>query len=246
VLDQVNALQELSPQIMDETAHLFSMQPAYQIRTTNLRPHTGDMLFRGENPAPAALIDYWVKTADTPITVTIRDSAGRTVQQIKGSSKRGINRVSWNLRYADLSIRSGGGEDDDEGPRATTPGPLVLPGRYTVRLEYGATGVQKQVVVREDPRLTVSRAERAAWTAFHRDIAALATSFVEVQTRWRAKTGTDSATIDRKRQANELGARLSTLYSAVGRWTGAPTADQRTQLRYYKRMAGELDQISVK
>ncbi len=246
VLDQVNALQELSPQIMDETAHLFSMQPAYQIRTTNLRPHTGDMLFRGENPAPAALIDYWVKTADTPITVTIRDSAGRTVQQIKGSSKRGINRVSWNLRYADLPIRSGGGEDDDEGPRATTPGPLVLPGRYTVRLEYGATGVQKQVVVREDPRLTVSRAERAAWTAFHRDIAALATSFVEVQTRWRAKTGTDSATIDRKRQANELGARLSTLYSAVGRWTGAPTADQRTQLRYYKRMAGELDQISVK
>ena len=101
-------------------------------------------------------------------------------------------------------------------------------------------------MVKEDPRVTVTRAQRAAWTAFHRDVAAMVTSFAEVATRVRALSGTDAATRDLKRQAGELQARLSTLYGAVARWTGTPTADQRSQLRYYKRMAAEIDRASVR
>jgi hypothetical protein len=55
-----------------------------------------------------------------------------------------------------------------------------------------------------------------------------------------SKTGTDAATRDGKRQANELSARISGLYSAVGGYTGAPTSDQRSELRFYTRMAAEL------
>jgi photosystem II stability/assembly factor-like uncharacterized protein len=242
VYDQVNALQELTPAVTASAAHLFTLQPAYQIRAANLRPHTGDMFFRGENAPVAALVDFWLKDAGTSVTLTVLDSAGRPVQTLKPSARKGLNRVTWNLRYADLPIRSGGGEDDDAGPSATTPGPLVLPGTYTVRLESGAIKQDRKVIVREDPRLTVSKAERTAWTAFHRDVATLASRHTEVAARWRAKTSTDSATVDRKRQAQELSSRISSLYGAVGRWTGAPTADQRTQLTYYKRMAAELDQ----
>jgi hypothetical protein len=137
-------------------------------------------------------------------------------------------------------MRSGGGEDDDDGPRATTPGPLVMPGTYTVRLMAGAMRMEQKVLVREDPRLTVKRAERAAWTAFHGQVAALITRFAPVAERIRAQTGTDEATRDKKRQAQELMSRLGTLYGAVGRWTGVPTADQRTQLAYYQRMARTL------
>jgi photosystem II stability/assembly factor-like uncharacterized protein len=242
VLDQLNAVQELTPEAAAAPVHLFSIQPAHQIRTTNLRPHAGEMVFRGENPANGALIDYWVRDANTSLQLTVHDSTGRLVQTLTPTATRGVNRVVWNLRYADLPIRSGGGEDDDEGPRATTPGPLVLPGTYTVRLVHGGRSLSQRVVVREDPRLTVTRAERAAWTAFHRDVATLVTSFADVAARWRNASGTDAATRDGKRQAQELSARLSTLYSAVGRWTGAPTADQRSQLRYYQRMALVLDQ----
>lgn len=242
VLDQLNALQELTPEAAAAPVQLFSIQPAYQIRTTNLRPHAGEMVFRGENPANGALIDYWVRDANTSVQLTVHDSTGRLVQTLTPTATRGVNRVVWNLRHADLPIRSGGGEDDDEGPRATTPGPLVLPGTYTVRLVHGGRTLSQRVVVREDPRLTVTRAERAAWTAFHREVANLVTSFADVAARWRNASGTDAATRDGKRQAQELSARLSTLYSAVGRWTGAPTADQRSQLRYYQRMALVLDQ----
>jgi photosystem II stability/assembly factor-like uncharacterized protein len=242
VLDQVNALQELTPAVMASSAHLFTMQPAFQVRTTNLRPHTGDMLFRGENAPVAALVDYWLGADGAPVTITVHDSTGALVQTLKPSAKRGINRVTWNLRHAELPLRSGGGEDDDAGPSATSPGPLVMPGTYTVRLVAGTVRAQRTVQVREDPRLTVSRAERAAWTAFHRDIAATVSAFAPAAERIRALTGTDAATRERKRQAQELMARLSTLYGAVGRWTGLPTADQRSELAYYKRMAGQLAQ----
>ena len=240
VLDQLNALQELTPDVTAMPAQLFSLQPAHQIRTTNLRPHTGDMVFRGENPANGALVDYWLRDDGTKVTITVHDSTGRLVQSLAPSAARGLNRVVWNLRHADLPVRSGGGEDDDEGPRATTPGPLVLPGTYTVRLVHDGRTIERKVLVKEDPRVTVSRAERMAWTAFHRDVAGTLGAVAEVAARVRALSGTDAATRDLKRQAGELQSRLATLYSAVGRWTGTPTADQRSQLRYYKRMAAEI------
>ncbi len=237
ILDQVNALQELSAAVIAKPSHLFSLQPAYEIRTTNLRPHTGDMLFRGENPANGALVDYWVAQAGTAVKLRVTDATGALVQELSGTNARGINRVVWNLRHADIPLRSGGGEDDDAGPSATSPGPLVLPGTYTITLEAGGTTSTQRVVVREDPRITISAAERASWTAFQRQVAALATEFAPIAQRARRATADNARTIDLNRQAQELVARISTLYGASARWTGKPTADQRTQLAYYQQMA---------
>ena len=213
------------------------MQPAYEIRTTNLRPHAGDMIFRGENPAVGALVDYWVASAGTPVTLTVHDAAGALVRTLSAKGARGINRVVWNLRFDDVPLRSSGGEDDDEGPRGNTPGPLVPPGTYRVRLVSEGRTQEQRVVVRDDPRITTTAAERARWTSFHREVAALARTFAPTADRIRSATSTDSATMDRKRQSQELMSRIGTLYGAVARWTGTPTADQRTQLAYYKRMA---------
>ncbi len=240
VLDQINALQELTPAVMGKPSHVFSVQPAYQIRTSNLRPHTGDMLFRGENPVNGALIDYWLSQAGASTTLRVTDSTGTLVQELKTTTSRGVNRVSWNLRYADLPLRSGGGEDDDAGPSATSPGPLVLPGTYTVTLKAGGATSTQRVSVREDPRISVSRAERASWTAFQRQVAALVAEFAPVAQRARRATANNPRTIDVNRQAQELLSRISTLYGATARWTGRPTADQRSQLAYYQQMAKTL------
>ena len=241
ILDQANALQELTAAIVAKASHLFTIQPAHQIRTTNLRPHAGDMIFRGENPANGAYVDYWLAKGGEAVTLTVLDSAGRTVQQLKATSSRGVNRVIWNLRDADIPLRSGGGEDDDEaGVRASSPGPLVIPGTYIVKLEAGGVTTSQKVVVKEDPRLTISRADRAVWTAFQRDIAKLVVDLAPAAERARKSMPTDSAGKDIKRQAQELVARIGVLYSATARWTGRPTADQRTQLEYYKRMAKEI------
>ena len=244
ILDQLNALQELTPAIMATASYLFTAQPAYQIRTTNLHPHTGDMLFRGENPANGALVDYWLAVSGSSVKLTVKDSLGVVVQELKAATARGLNRTVWNLRDTDIPMRSGGGEDDDDGARTSTAGPLVLPGTYTVTLEAaGATSTQR-VVVREDPRLGASRADRRSWTEFQRRIAALATQFAPVGERARRTAARDSSTMDSKRQAQELLARIATLYNASARWTGPPTADQRSQLAYYQQMATKIGSVS--
>ncbi len=239
ILDQLNALQELTPAVMAKGAHLFSIQPAHQIRTTNLRPHAGDMVFRGENPANGAYVDYWLAQAGTAVTLTVRDATGVVVQRLTGPTSKGVNRAVWNLRHADVPLRGGGGEDDDEGPRAVSAGPLVLPGVYSVTIDAGGMGNAQQVIVREDPRVTVGAVERRQWTAFHRQVAALATEFAPVADRARRAAAT-AQNADNKRQAQELLARIGTLYNATGRWTGRPTADQRTQLAYYQQMVRTL------
>jgi photosystem II stability/assembly factor-like uncharacterized protein len=241
ILDQVNALQELTAAVVAKASHLFSIQPAHEIRTTNLRPHAGDMIFRGENPANGAFIDYWLAKSGEAVTLTVLDSTGRKVQQLKPSAMRGVNRVIWNLRDADIPLRSGGGFDDDDAVvSAATPGPLVLPGTYTVKLDAGGATTTQKVVVKEDPRLTVSRVDRAAWTSFQRDIAKLVVEFAPAAEKARKSTPSDSAGKDIKRQAQELTARVGTLYSATAKWTGKPTADQKSQLAYYQQMAKEI------
>ena len=57
ILDNVNAIQELTPAVLASTAHLFTIEPAHQIRYSEELAHTGDMFFRGENPPNGAIID---------------------------------------------------------------------------------------------------------------------------------------------------------------------------------------------
>jgi len=244
VLDQINALQELTPSILTKPSHLFTMQPAHQVRMANLRPHAGDMVFRGENPANGAYVDYWIAQSGASATLTVLDASGVFVQELKPTTSRGINRIVWNLRYADIPLRGGGGEDDEGPSRSSTDGPLVLPGTYTVRLVAGGVTSSQQVVVREDPRVTVSVVDRRAWTTFQRQVAELATTFAPTADRARRATARDPQTSELKRQAGELLSRISTLYGATARWTGRPTADQRTQLAYYQKMANTLGAAS--
>ncbi len=240
VLDQLNALQELTPAVSAKASYLFTIQPARQIRTANLRPHAGDMIFRGQNPADGALIDYWLGADSSTVALTVSDAAGAPVQTLRATGMRGVNRVVWNLRHTDIALRGGGGEDDDGPSRATTAGPLVMPGVYTVRLTLAGTTMSRPVTVLEDPRIKVTLAERRAWTSFLREVAAVATTFAPVADRVRRSPGSDSTSLEQKRQSAELLSRIGTLYGAASRWTGMPTADQRTQLAYYRQMVRTL------
>lgn len=244
ILDKINALQELTPSVMASPAHLFSVAPAYEIRTTNLRPHAGDMVFRGENPANGALIDYWAATADTTVSLSVHDAAGTLVQTIApGAGRgvmRGINRAVWNLRQADLPIRGGLGEDDDAPRGANLPGPYVTPGIYTVRLTAGGRTEEQKLEVREDPRLDVTPADRRAWSEAMNQVAGMARALAPVNDRIQKAPAGGADAADLKRQSRELVSRIGRLYSALGRWTGVPTKDQQSEMKYYAEMVQKL------
>jgi photosystem II stability/assembly factor-like uncharacterized protein len=236
VLDNIAALQELTPAIRASAAHLFSIEAAEMKRMAATRGHAGDLYFRGQNPANGAIIDYWLGTAGGIATLTVLDSAGAVVTTVPASTAMGVNRAIWNLRTASLPAGRGGSDDDEDAPRGAPPGRWVAPGRYTVRLEAGGRTTERQVTVRDDARLTISAADRRAWergvdsvAALYRDVAALVQ-----QSASRPTTDETRLTI------GELLDRVSTLYGAVNRVTQRMTADQRAQLDYFVQRRGQL------
>lgn len=87
------------------------------------------------------------------------------------SIEPGMNRFQWNLRYADATEVKGfqppvaaGGLDD------TVDGPLVVPGGYTVTLDYGGNVSRADFTVALDPRLKASPDDLAARLALQMKI----------------------------------------------------------------------------
>lgn len=240
ILDKINALQEMTPAVLASPAHLFTVAPAYQIRQTNLKAHTGDMWYRGENPVNGALVDYWLGAAGTAPAITVHSAGGQLINTLRATASKGVNRVVWNLRETDLPLRGGGGGDDDAPQTGGMPGPLVAPGTYVIRMVAGGRTLEQKVEVREDPRIDVTPAERKQWTDALTQVTALARMYAPVNERIQKLGGTGADVVDLKRQSRELLSRISGLYGAIGRWTGAPTKDQASRLAYYQSLAKQL------
>ena len=239
ILDNLNALQEMTPAVAGSAAHLFRMEPAEMRRIANVKAHAGDMIFRGENPPAGAIIDYWLGSAAAgdSVSLTVHDATtGREVSTVPTTRASGHNRVTWNLRFPSLPAQTGGAsEDDDDGPRSAPLGRWVMPGRYMIRLRAGGVTSEQPLVVRDDPRVTMSLAQRAQWHAASDSIAGVyRTVFTLVAD---SRKGSDR---ELELTARELLDRVTTLYGNVLRGGGPPTADQRAQLAYFPTVLRQL------
>ena len=239
ILDQLSALQGLgTAATMD--AQLFPIEPAEQIRYSNLKAHAGDLVFRGENPPNGAIVDYWLSSPQTPLTLSVHDAAGTLVQTLAASRTRGVNRVVWNLRHANLPVRGGFGEDDDAPRGGNLAGPYVLPGIYTVRLAAAGRTFEQKVEVRDDPRIDAPAADRKLWADFQMQVAGAIRQFAPVADKVQKAAAGDAQTTDLKRQSRELLSRLSGLFTATGRWVGRPTAEQQSEFKFYQEMSAKI------
>ena len=236
ILDSLTAIQGLGAAATTD-AQLFPIEPAEQIRYTNLKAHAGDMTFRGENPPNGAIVDYWLgSTAAAPV-LTVHDASGTLVQTLAPTRAKGVNRVVWNLRHAELPVRAGFSDDDDAPRGGNMPGPYVTPGVYTVRMLVGGKTLEQKVTVKDDPRIDVLPADRKIWSDFQLQVAATIRQWGPVADKLQKGPSVDA---DIKRQARELTSRLSSLMGATGRWVGRPTADQQSEFTFYKEMVTKL------
>ncbi len=226
ILDDVNALQEFTPAVAASAAHLFSLEPAYQIRYNGERGHTGDMIFTGENPPAGAIVSYWLGDGVADASLRVFDGDGAEVAAIPVEAPgAGMNRAVWNLRMS-----MGTPQEARFGPT----GPLVVPGTYTVRLTAGGVTTEQPLTVREDPRIDVDPTTRAQWTAQLVERTRLGIRAIEFANRvGRMAEGLEDGTPDDLRaavgdllrEAGELRSRANRLRSAEG-WVGPLSADE--------------------
>ncbi|MBI2834523.1 MAG: hypothetical protein HYX76_08885 [Acidobacteria bacterium] len=242
ILDNLDAIQQLAPAVLTSDAHLFTIEDAEMIRYADLKAHTGDMIFRGENPPAGAVIDYYLREVPaTDIALTVHDASGNEITRVQMTKTRGINRAVWNLRYPSLPMRDAA---VPEFRRRPLDGPFVLPGTYTARLAVAGKTYDQKVNVKEDPRLNATPADRRLWTETLLQVAdqyRSAFSMADAVATIEKQAGGGSAEVkELARVLAELQRRVAILYGAIGEWTGRPTADQRAQLEYFANVARDL------
>jgi photosystem II stability/assembly factor-like uncharacterized protein len=163
ILDDITPLEQAAgPTTTD--AHLFAPRPAYRWS------HRGD-----------AYINYSLKAAPKgSIRLEIVDAAGKVVRNLAHAPARaGLNRVSWDLRYDPptlVALRTTPAVNPHiwEEPRFrgqdTRPvthwglnqaevGPMVAPGKYTVRLTVDGQTESQPIEVLKDPKIPTSDAD---------------------------------------------------------------------------------------
>ncbi|MBM4071164.1 MAG: glycosyl hydrolase [Planctomycetes bacterium] len=135
-----------------------------------------DSKIAGANPPAGAILHYILdKKAGKDLTLTIEDEEGKAVQTL--SSKKpatelpeddpdapgegykkpvlgsdiGVNRVVWDLRHAGARIIPNAKNDGGNPAR----GPLVEPGKYTVKLTVDGKTLTTPLIVKMDPRVKI-------------------------------------------------------------------------------------------
>ncbi len=162
IFDDATVLQQMSQQILNSNAHLFSIRPALRYTTRFTRYGIGDKQFTGPNPPAGALITYYLKEKlddKATLKVQVFDRDGKLVQDIERPSReKGLNRIAWNLRLGGPEVRRPPSEEEvafGGAPR----GPQVLPGTYTVKLTVNDKVFEERVEVKLDAGIKTSIAE---------------------------------------------------------------------------------------
>ncbi len=119
------------------------------------------------------------------VTIKVTDSEGNTVRTLKADAHKGVNRVLWNMREDGIQAAP----PARPRPDGTLPaGTEVLPGTYTVTIEYGDHSDSGSVEVLADPRskfdMTAQRANyemRKEITGLNRQIQGALTRVMEAR-----------------------------------------------------------------
>ena len=159
VLDDLAVLRQLEPGAAVEGPRLFAPADAYR---------------SGAGPASVLLYLDEAPDSEVEVTIDILDEAGQVVRSYTGRAEdedeggeaadddpdavtlsAGLNKVSWNARYASLF-------EIPEGIvmwGRSQGAPRVVPGRYQVRATVGDWSDTQSFEVRGDPRLETTQAE---------------------------------------------------------------------------------------
>jgi photosystem II stability/assembly factor-like uncharacterized protein len=163
ILDDVTPLEQMAKTHSDSAIVLFEPRQTYRFT-------------RGGK----AMLNFSLKTAPRdPLHLEILDSDSRVIRILETKARVGINRVQWDLRHDSprlVALRTMAPDnphvweeprfrDSDSRPithwgsKPAEGGPIVVPGKYVVRLKVDGQSFSQPLTVARDPRITASEAD---------------------------------------------------------------------------------------
>ncbi len=182
ILDDVSALQQLTPEVQAADAHLFSAKTATKWKGISRGATRGHKLFMGRNPltieqeppgnSPVELVNsaalhFWLRTEPAePVKIRVATLDGARSVDHELEAHRGVNRWFWDLRWAPspeevaafeermarLREQFGGQIPGFFGSQRPE-GAIADAGTYRVTLTVDGRSVVGTVTVRDDPGL---------------------------------------------------------------------------------------------
>jgi photosystem II stability/assembly factor-like uncharacterized protein len=159
IVDDLAPLRALTDEALQKPTAFLPIRPVQQRLQAGGGWAEGDATFTGDSAPSGVSITYYLRSRHIfgPIKLEVLDAAGVLVDTIAPSKRRGINRVSWNMRVKGPKV-----------PRAaqvafgSSQGPRVTPGTYTVRLTRGSQVVETKLAIGLDRRAPYNAADRVA------------------------------------------------------------------------------------
>ncbi len=156
ILDDISPLEQMAKNHSDASVTLF--EPRQNYRFT-----------RGGQ----AMLTFSVRTAPKdPVQIEVLDADGKVIRKLETKGRAGLNRVTWDLRYESprvIALRTAAPDnphiwdeprfrDSDSRPithwgsKPAEVGPIVAPGKYTVRLKVEDKSYTQPLTILRDPR----------------------------------------------------------------------------------------------
>lgn len=160
IFDDITPLEQLAKSHAESADRLFEPRPAHRF-----------------TQGGQAMLNFSLKDAPKdPLEVEILDAEGKVIRKLKTKGHPGINRVKWDLRYESprlVALRTVTQEnphiwqeprfrDADSRPithwgiRPAESGPIVAPGKYSVRMTVAGQTFTQPLAVLPDPRIPTS------------------------------------------------------------------------------------------
>ncbi len=175
VLDDITPLEESGAELAKSEFHLFPIAPATNWHNWSKHGFASGG-YVAPNPLSGAVITYWLpneikennergggrrRQGETPVKITVTDSSGTVVRTMYGTTKYGLNRVAWNLRYDGPKrlnfLPPPEGLDDQDFFFDPSTGPNALPGTYKVSVTLRGKTETQTVEVGTDPRFKTDK-----------------------------------------------------------------------------------------
>lgn len=116
--------------------------------------------FVGPNSSEEAQILYYLKQRvnSGSVNVQIYDAQNKLLVELPGTKRKGINRITWNMRTKPPRVAEGGSKAD----WASTIGPMVKEGKYKVKIVAGAQSAEGELNLIADAKSSFTQDDKNA------------------------------------------------------------------------------------
>jgi photosystem II stability/assembly factor-like uncharacterized protein len=159
IIDDLTPLRALDDKTLASEAAFLATRPVQQRINSFGGWSEGDAAFAGPNPPNGAQITYYQKSRHLfgKLKIEVLDDKGAVIDTIPASVRRGINRITWQMRAKPPRVPPAA-----QVAFNSTQGPRVPPGTYTVRMTKGKDVYETKLDVGLDRRVTYAATDHRA------------------------------------------------------------------------------------